>query len=86
MVWELSVLIKKAPIWCPISKKVQLPQIWPLLAELWTQHFFHVPMEANADTHDIPSGFHVGFWSSFPAARTAEPRLKNTALDICLYN
>jgi len=43
MLWELSVLMKKAPIWCPISKKVQFPKIWPLLAELWSQHFFSCP-------------------------------------------
>jgi len=31
--------------------------------------FFHVPMEATADTPEMPSGFHVGIWSSFPAHR-----------------
>jgi hypothetical protein len=43
MLWELSVLMKKAHIWSPISKMVQFPKIWPLLAELWSQHFFSCP-------------------------------------------
>jgi len=40
MVSESCVLMKKVHMCSPISKMVQFPKIWPLLAKLWAQHFF----------------------------------------------